>query len=330
VSFLEELMRTFRTAAVSKIAWLTLALLSIYPSKCGAQHSPSGPVRFITQLPAGTGTDPAMRIIADELGRRWGQQTLIMNQPGAGGLIAAREASKAAPDGLTLYMAIASTFVVLPRAQHLDFGVHEFVPIGFVGEVPMTFAVSHRLPVSNLRELIGYSKRAPEGINAAVSLRGGIPHLTAELFRARSGAELTPVFYSGASHGLSDLMSGRVQLSIEGLSGSVAAGQLKVLAIASTARVPFHSEIPTVTETLPGFTASGWFALVAPPRTSQEIARKISADLRAVLSDQAVQHKLHSMSVTTRTMSPAELADFIRNEQQVWAPIMTRAGLSSR
>src|SRR3979490_693369 len=151
--------------------WFRLGLICLLAthvsiaSSALAQTYPAGPVKFITQLAAGSGTDPAMRIVTDRLGKIWGQQTALGHQPGvgnppgAGGAIAGRPAAPAAPDGHTLFMAIASTFTILPVTQpNLAFNVNDFVPIGFVGEVPIAIAVSPMLPVNSLPELIAHSK----------------------------------------------------------------------------------------------------------------------------------------------------------------------------
>jgi tripartite-type tricarboxylate transporter receptor subunit TctC len=294
-----------------------------------AQTYPAGPVKFITQLAAGGGTDPAMRIVIDHLSKIWGQQTILVNQPGAGGAIAARAAAAAPPDGYTLYMAIASTFTALPEIQtNLSFDVNDFVPIGFVGEVPMAIAVSRALPVSSLVELIGLSKRQQAGLNVAIPNRGGIPHLATELFRGRSGAELTYVYYPGSAQAISDVISGRVQILIEGLAGPLAQGQLKLLGIASPARLASHSDIPTVSETIPGFTASGWFVLVAPPGTPALIVKKVSGDLRMVLARADVKAKFGELSVSMRPMSPEDLRAFIRSERELWKPVIKQVGLA--
>jgi tripartite-type tricarboxylate transporter receptor subunit TctC len=239
--------------------WFRLGLICLLAtpvsiaSSALAQTYPTGPVKFITQLAAGSGTDPAMRIVTDRLGKIWGQQTVLVNQPGAGGAIAARTAATAAPDGHTLFMAIASTFTILPVTQpNLAFNVNDFAPIGFVGEVPIAIAVSPTLPVNSLPELIAHSKGQPGGLDVAVGLRGGITHLASELFRGRSGADLTAVFYPGAAQAMSDVISGRVPVLIDGLAGPLAAGQLKLLAIASPARLASRPGVPTVSETVSG------------------------------------------------------------------------------
>jgi tripartite-type tricarboxylate transporter receptor subunit TctC len=306
-----------------------LATLVSIVSSAQAQTYPAAPVKFITQLAAGSGTDPAMRIVTDRLGKMWGQQTVLVNQPGAGGALAARAVAAAAPDGHTLYMAIASTFTVLPVTQP-NLNVNDFVPIGFVGEVPIAVAVSPGFPVNSLPELISSSKQQPGSLNVAIGLRGGITHLTAELFRGRSGADLTTVFYPGSAQAIGDVISGRVPILIDGLAGPIAGGQLKLLAIASTARMASRPQVPTVSETVPGFAASGWFVLVGPPGTPASIVKKVSDDLRAVLAEPDVKEKFDALSLSTRSMSPQELDQFIRSEQELWKPVIKQIGLTAQ
>jgi tripartite-type tricarboxylate transporter receptor subunit TctC len=312
----------FRIGLVYLFAAFTPAGLSAH-----AQSYPAGPVRFITQLAAGGGTDPAMRVVIDHLGKMWGQQTTLVNQPGAGGAIAVRAAAAAAPDGYTLYMAIASTFLSLPEIQpNLDSTINDFVPIGFVGEVPMAIAVSRTLPVNTLPELIAYSRTQQGGLSMAIPNRGGMPHLAAELFRERSGAELTYVFYPGSAQAMSDVISGRVPTIIEGLAGPLAGGQVKLLAVASPARLASRPDLPTVSESLPGFVATGWFALVAPLGTPSAIVQKVSDDLRETLGRADVKQKFGELSLSTRPMTSQELGDFIQSERRLWKPVIKQIG----
>jgi tripartite-type tricarboxylate transporter receptor subunit TctC len=315
--------------------WVRLGVLCLFAasasmaSSAQGQTYPAGPVKFITPMPAGGGTDPAMRIVINELGRMWGQQTVLVNQPGAGGAIAARAAAAAAPDGHTLYLPIASTFTTLSATQpNLPFSFDDFVPIGFAGEVPFGIAVSPGLAASSLPELVALSKRQPGGLNVAVALRGGTTHLATELFRVRSGADLTVVFYPGAAQAMSDVISGRVSVLIDG--SAITAPQLKLLATTSTTRLASRPEIATVSETLPGFAASGWFVLVAPPGTPAAIANKASDDLRVALAQPDVKEKLAALAVSTRSMSPQELQSFIRSEQKLWAPVIKQIGLATQ
>jgi tripartite-type tricarboxylate transporter receptor subunit TctC len=316
--------------------WLSVGLVicllaASARSSAYAQSYPAGPVKFITQLAAGTATDPAMRLVIDQLGKMWGQQTVLVNQPGAGGALAARAAAAAAPDGATLFMAVASTFVVLPETQtNIGFEVNDFVPIGFVGEVPMAVVVTPTLSVNSLSELVALSKKQPGGLNVAAGFRGGMTHLTTELLRSRSGAELTSVFYPSSGAAMSDLISGRVPVGTEGLAGPLTGGQLKMLAIASPARLPSRPDIPAVAETLSGFAASGWFVLVAPRGTPAAIADKVSNDLRTVLALPEVKQRFDGFSLSSRAMSPQELSAFIRSERQLWKPVIKQAGLGTQ
>jgi tripartite-type tricarboxylate transporter receptor subunit TctC len=293
-----------------------------------AQVHPERPVRIIIPQGAGTGPDVTVRIVADHLGRLWGQQALVVNQPGAGGAIAARAAASAAPDGLTLLGAPA-TFFVLPELQKsIPVDMADFVPIGFIGEVPMGIAVSPTLPVNSLPELVALSRSRPGGLNVAVGFRGGMPHLTAELIRHRFGADLTAVHYQSSAHAMNDIISGRVPILVEGVAGAVASSQLKLLAIASRTRSASHPDIPTVSESLPGFAATGWSVLVAPPRTPTAIANKLGDDLRTVLMQPDLNQQFGRLGTLTRSMSPQELADFIRSERQLWGAMVKQIGPS--
>lgn len=317
--------------------WLRIGLVSLAAtcffagSSALAQSYPTGPVKIITQIGAGNGADVALRIVADHLSKIWGQQVVVANQPGAGGLFAARAAAAAPPDGHTLFMAVASTFVALPEMQsNLPFNMSDFVPIGFVGEVPMVVAVSPTLPANSLAELIALSRKQRGTLSAATTPRGDMPHLAAELFRLRSGADLTLVNYQTMSLAMNDVISGRVAAAVDGLGGPSARGQLKLLAIASRSRVASRPDVPTVAETVPGFVATGWWVLVAPPGTPASIVNKLSNDLRAVLARPDLNDRFEQLGTLTRAMSPQELSKFIRSERELWKPIIRQVGLAKQ
>jgi tripartite-type tricarboxylate transporter receptor subunit TctC len=169
-------------------------------ASASAQTYPERPVKLVTQGAAGSGPDVIARIVTDHLGRLWGQQLVIINQPGAGGTAAARTAASAAPDGYTLYIAATSTFLVMPLMfpnQPFDID-RDFVRVGFVGEQPMVFGAAPSLGVSTLPELVALSKKRPGEILYAANLRGTFPHLTVERLRKETGADLNFVPYPGA------------------------------------------------------------------------------------------------------------------------------------
>jgi tripartite-type tricarboxylate transporter receptor subunit TctC len=275
------------------------------------------------------------RIVADQLSKLWGQQTVVLNQPGATGGIAMRTAGTSAPDGHTLLFALSSGFVALPEIQSsfpYDLA-RDFVPVGFVGQSPMAIAVSPSLGVITLAEFIALAKQRPGQINIAVSTRGNLPHLTVEKLRLATSTDLTAIHYPGTPQALSDVVSGRVHAAVEslpGLKGAIAGGSLKLLAVCSPERLPNFPDAPTASETLPGFAAVGWYAVMAPPGTPEPVARQVSDDLRSILSRPDVRERLQDIGCYTRPMSPAELRAFIESEQKLWKPVIAQINLKGR
>lgn len=308
---------------------LAAALMACAPL-AHAEDFPTRPVRVIVQTAAGSSLDALARLVDDQLAQVWGKEVIVVNQAGAGGLNAARATAAAVPDGYTLFLAGGSVFVALPELQHnLPFDVNDFVPIGFVAEQPYAVLASKRLGVSSVAELIALSKKTPGGLDAVAGTVGGLQHLTAEMFRERSGANLNMIHYPGTEASLADVISGRVPVMFQTLlpvAGVVASGEVKLLAVASAARLPNHPDLPTVSETLPGFTASGWSIMVAPHGTPPAIVQKINQDLRTALSRPELLKKFEQLGNYTRSMTPQELADFVRTERQSWGPIVKQIG----
>lgn len=308
-----------------------LAMVAAAGSRVQAEHYPARPVVIVTPSGAGAGPDVITRIVAERLTHTWGQQVQILNRPGAGGLLAAQAASSAQPDGYTLYLPFSSTFVVLPETQpkmplNLE---RDIVPIGMVGELPMVIAAVPSLGVSTLPELITLAKRRPRQVLYG-TLRGGVPHLTMEMFASRAGIELNFVPYAASPQALNDIVGGTLQLFVEAMPatiGAIQGGSLKPLAIAAAKRLHNFPDLPTVSETIPGFEASGWFALMALAGTPDGVVQKVSQDLRTVLGQPEVQRKLEALGSYARPMSPAETARFIRSEQELWRPVVRQLRL---
>src|SRR5262245_59153470 len=315
------------------VAWWLGVLAGVLGTAAHADTYPDRPVTIIASLTAGSGPDVVARIIAERLGQVWGKQVLITNQAGAGGLIATRMAAAAAPDGYTLYMAASSAFVVLPETQaKLPFDLdRDFAQIGFVSEQPMVVAAAASLGIGRLADLIALARERPGEILHSGNTRGSLPHLTGELLRSRAGIDLTFVPYPGTPPALQDAIAGRVPVIVNGLSsllGAIGSGSIKPLAVASARRLPNFPDLPTVAETLPGFEANGWFVMLAPAATPQAVVAKVRRDLRSVVEQADIKARLEALGVYTRSMSEAELADFIRKEQAVWKPVIRQVGLT--
>jgi len=174
----------------------------------GAETFPTRPVKRIVQTAAGSSIDVAARIVAEGLARRWGQQVVVFNQPGAGGAIAARALAAAPNDGYTLFFAASSVFVVLPELQKsLRDDVAGFVSVAFVGETPMAIAVPANSPAGSFPALLELAKTTAGGLNAAVSTRGGLSHLSAEALRKAAEIDFTFVHYPGTAQALTDVIA---------------------------------------------------------------------------------------------------------------------------
>ncbi len=293
-----------------------------------AQDYPNKPVRIITHSAPGGAPDALLRIVGDSLSKIWNQQVVVLNNPGAGGAVAARAASGATPDGYTLYMPASSAFVTLSGIQaNLPLNVpKDFLPVGFMGEQPFFFCVTPSLGVNTLAEFIELAKKKPGEISYAATGRGTLSHLAGEALQERAGIKLLMVPYlGGTAQALNDVIAGRVPMVIDGyssLAGSLQGGNIKALAVGSNKRLPEFPDVPAAAELIPGFNSRGWVALVAPLGTPDPILRKLNADLRAAVTESTTKAKLESTGNYAIPMTPAELLKFITDEQQMWKPTL--------
>jgi len=312
-----------------------VALLPLLTGFARAEDFPTHPVRIITDGAPGSAIDVPVRIIAEGLSRIWGQQAVVMNQPGAGGAIAARTAATAAPDGYTLGVVAVSAFVAAPgTADNLPIQVpKDFTPVGYLGGAPMFIGAAPWLGVKTLPDLIAMAKAKPGELSFGVNGIGRLTHLTGELLQKQAGIKLLMVPYSGGTaQVINDMMGKRVALVFDaysGIAGAVEAGNVLPLAVGSASRMPALPNVPTVAETLPGYESVGWQALMAPAGTPDAIVKKLNADLIKAMSDPDIRKKLADLGRDDRRMSPGELLAFIQGEQQKWAPIVQQIAAST-
>ena len=223
-------------------------------------------------------------------------------------------------------MAGKSIFTILPEIQtNLPFDVDDFVPIALTGEQPFGIVVSPSLGVTSLPELIALSKEQPGGLNCAVGASNSSAHLTAELLRIRSGANLNFINYPGTAQSLSDVIAGRIPMLVQiipGMAGAIASGHVKLLSITSPARWRTFANVPTTSEAIPEFIVGGWTVLVAPRGTSAAIVQKVNDDLRAAQARPEFKGRLEELGAETRPMSPQQVAEFIRSEREFWRPLV--------
>ena len=310
--------------------WFGAALTMILGMPAQAQDYPNKPVTFITPAAAGNSPDVVTRIVADKLTQLWKQQIVVVNRPGAGGLIAAQAAaaSNVEKDGYTLYMTQASSYTVLPIQQEGKMPVDmqkAFVPVGMVGEQPIAVGVNKDVPAKTVAELIALANKTTGGMLFGATNRGGQAHLTGELFRERAKANISFVHSAGAATTVNDVIAGRIPIVFEGLAGLVPgtqSGNIRLLAVSSQKRLPNLPNLPATNETVPGVVSSGWIVLMAPAGVPDAIIRKLNADLRKVVALADVQERFHALGTYTRDLTPAQTGEFMRSEEKLWWPIV--------
>jgi tripartite-type tricarboxylate transporter receptor subunit TctC len=299
----------------------------------GAAHSfPTKPVRIIVAFPPGGGTDIVARVVGARLADAWGQPVVVENRAGASGTIGTEVAARADPDGHTLFMA---TMGNMTANQHLypkmavD-PLKAFVPITKVVDVHFVFMANPSLPANNVRELIELAKKRPGEIPYSSSGPGGAPHLAMELFKRQANVDLMHIPYKGSSPSINDLIGGRVMVTMDSLVQSyphIKSGRLKALAVLSPRRTALLPDVPTVSETLPGYALTNWFGLLAPAATPKDIVSKIYVDTSNVLKEADLRKKIADLGADVVGNSPEEFGAAMRAESAQWAEVIKAANI---
>jgi tripartite-type tricarboxylate transporter receptor subunit TctC len=271
------------------------------------------------------------RVVADYLTRKWGQPVVIENRSGAGGNVGAEAAYKSEPDGYTLLSAPPPPLVINHNLYpKLGFDPLRFEPIAVMGLVPNALLTNPGFPPNSVAEVIAYAKANPGKIISATQGNGTTSHLTSEMFQMMAGIKVTHVPYRGAAPALSDLVGGTANIMFDNLGVSLAQVQgkkIRLLGVATPKRMPTLPDVPTIAETLPGFEASAWFAVVAPPGTSKKIVEKLNADINEALRDPAVVKRLGAMSAQIVGGGTQETIRFFRSEVERWHKVIKAANI---
>lgn len=318
-------MRLQQFAAVlarARAAVLGLAMIATVatPAAVLAQSFPNRPVKMIVAFPPGGATDTIGREVARELEAIWGQPVVVDNKAGAGGMIAAAETSRAAPDGYTLLLATDGAIVSIPFLQDkVPYNsLTDLTPIALVGGIPLILVANHSLKVNTFAELIAAAKAKPNGIDYASSGIGASHHLSMELLQRATGIKLHHIAYKGGAPALQGVLAGEVPVMWVAVSTAlphIQSGKLMPLAIGSLERTPLLPNVPTVAELgHPGFEAGNWVGIMGPRGLSAELTRKIQADLLKVVGAPAYRERLLSHGNEVRSSTSEEFASRIRTE----------------
>ncbi len=290
-------------------------------------------MRVIVPFPPGAGVDIVTRAISPRLGEMLGQQLVIDNRAGAGGILGAELASKAPADGYTLFMATAGILTVIPHmASKAPYAPErDFAPISLDATVPSMLVVHPSLPAKSVKELIALARAKPGAINYASTGNGTLPHLAAELFKAQARVDMVHIPYKGSAPALTDLLGGQVEVffgNVLSVIPQVKSGKLRGLAVTSAQRMPVAPEVPTLAQSgFPGFEAGTWFGLLAPAGTPREIIDRLHAETVKVLRLPESQDRLAGQGATTVGNTPEQFAAYIKSESAKWAKVLKASGV---
>ena len=307
---------------------ISLVVLAACPAV--AQGWPDRPVKIVVPFPAGGTADAVPRIVADFLSRKWGQPVVIENRTGAAGNIGAEAVYNAPADGYTLLSAPPPPLVINQNLYpKLGFDPTKFEPIIVMAHVPNALIVNpNRIKASNVKELIAWLKDNPDKALVATQGNGTTSHLTSELFQLMAGVKMRHVPYRGSAPALQGLLGEDVDMMFDNLGvslGLTTSGQLKLLAVASSHRLPAMVGVPTIAETLPGFEAVAWYAIVAPPKTPRTIIDKINADVNEALAAPEIQAQLKKLSAEVFGGPVEKSAKYLQDEVERWAGVIKAA-----
>ena len=314
---------TLRTA-------LAVALLSLTSSFAFAQPYPNKQVRVIIPFPPGGTLDTVGRLLAQKLGEQTGQTSVVENRPGGNGTIGADAVAKATADGYTLLFN-ASTFTtstIALKTPPYD-AVKDFTPIALVAKAPLAVAVAKELPVTDVKSLIAHAKANPGKLSFAVGSVASAGHLATEQLRRSAGLDFLIVPYKGSTPAYQDLLGNRIAGFIDPILGSAGyakAGQLKVIAVTSSKRVPSMPDVPTVGETVPGYEAFSWYGLWAPAKTAADVVQKLNVETNKALAGD-MKDRLLGNGLIIEAGSPDDFAKFQRDDTARSMKIINEGGI---
>ena len=298
-----------------------------------AQPWPDKPVRWVLSQPAGSGPDNVARLLAERLGKLWGQAVVIDNKPGGQNTIGALAAARAPGDGFNFYFATTAALVTNPLMfKQLPYDpAKDFVPVGFVARSPFAVLVEANSPIKSFDELVARSKANPGRLTLGNEGPRSFSGMIARLLNSRTGAGANLVPYADVGVGTQDLMGGHVDAIVADLASTAALarqGKLRLLATTAAKRVAGWDNVPALAEKLPGFDMVGWFALVAPAGAPPAVVAQVNRDLNALLTHPEIAERIATIGpLVEGGLSAEQTGAFLKAESQRWAAIAKEIGV---
>ena len=311
---------------------LCTAVLCASALSAAAAQFPNKPVRLIIGFPPGGATDLVARALQPRMSAALGHQVVIDNRSGANGIIAGDLTAHAEPDGHTILLGHIGMLIISPAIQKVPYDpIRDFAPVGLTVSLQNIIIAHPSTPVKSLKELIALAKAKPGQINFATSGIGSPGHLATVLLESMAGIKMSHIPYKGDGPAITDLLAGHVPLFVAVISTGVPhvqAGKARGIAVTGGKRADAVPDVPTVAESgVPGYAATNWYGLLAPPKTPQAVIDRINREMTAALKAPEVAEGLKARGVDATPSSPAEFAAFIHAEDRKWTPIIKQAGI---
>jgi tripartite-type tricarboxylate transporter receptor subunit TctC len=312
---------------------LALLALALAAASARAEDFPTRPVHLYVPYAPGGAIDVLARVLGQSLAQKWGQQPVVENRPGAGGIVASQALVRSAPDGYTLM--IAATGHVLnqffyPKVPYDTF--KDFTAITQIGYSPLAIVVNKDSPAKTLKDLLALAREKPGTLSYGTSGNGTSAHLSGELLNALAGVKLVAVPYRGGAPSVTAVLGGEVQLSINPLAevvGQIESGTLRALAVTTAKRSPALPDVPTVAEAgVPGYDSSVWWGVLGPAGLKPDLVAELNRDFVAAVHDSMVQERLKTLGAVPLGTTPGEFEAFMHAEVAKWEPILRAAHIT--
>lgn len=309
---------------------LAAAVLSLVSTNVHADQFPAKPVRFLIPYAAGGAVDVLARTIGQSLSKTWGQQPVIENRPGAGGIVASQALTQSPPDGYTLILVASGhplNQFIYPKLPYDTF--KDFTAISEIAYSPLAIVVPKSSPINNLGELLAIAREKPVSLVYGMSGNGTSAHLAGELLNYMAKVKIQAIPYKGGAPAIAAVVAGEIPVSINPLPevvGQIEGNAVRALAVTTAQRSKALPDVPTVAESgLPGYDASVWWGFLGPAGMAPDVVAKIHADLAAALKDPVVVAALEKMGATPVGSSPKDFDAYLRAEAAKWEPVLREA-----
>lgn len=319
-----------RRSFVRSLLALSIGFL---PVAASAQSFPDRPINVVVPFSAGGATDSIARMVTGKISEQTDATFVIVNRPGMGGSLGAQSVATSEADGYTVLTATPGVQILNPFLYaNLPYDAEtDFQPVADIGLVPNLLVVHPDIPANTVPELIDYLKQHPDEVSFSSSGVGSSSHLAGELFKTLSGTDIQHVPYKGTGAAIVDLVAGRVQMAIDSYSAMmplVKDGSMKLLAVGTPERVSTQPDLPTIDETLPGFTASGMVYVIGPDGMPEEAVSWLNQAINDALADPELSQTLTDMAVLPQSGAPEALAQTVENARTLWSQVINDAGIS--